>query len=53
MIQAKRMEAFGTSIFTEIKKMKEEFIQRTGKEVIDFSIGSPYFVYTSGFKMPT
>ena len=41
MIQAKRMEAFGTSIFTEIKKMKEEFIQRTGKEVIDFSIGSP------------
>lgn len=41
MIQTKRMEAFGTSIFTEIKKMKEDYIAQTGNDVIDFSIGSP------------
>ncbi|MGM9947262.1 aminotransferase class I/II-fold pyridoxal phosphate-dependent enzyme [Floccifex sp.] len=41
MIHTKRMEAFQTSIFTNIKKMKEEYIQRTGNTVIDFSIGSP------------
>ena len=35
MIQAKRMEAFGTSIFTEIKKMKEEEIKVTDGETVE------------------
>lgn len=47
MIHTKRMEAFQTSIFTNIKKMKEEYIQRTGNNVIDFSIGSPNIAPTS------
>ena len=38
---SKRMDAFGTSIFTELKAMKLAYMEETGKEPIDFSIGSP------------
>lgn len=40
-IRSKRMEVFKPSIFTDLKLMKQEYTKRTGKETIDFSIGSP------------
>lgn len=39
--KSKRMDAFSTSIFTELKKMKLDYTKRTGRETIDFSVGSP------------
>lgn len=41
MKSSKKMANFGTSIFTELKKLKEDYQNRTGKDPIDFSIGSP------------
>lgn len=41
MYKAKKMNEFGTSIFTELKIMKQEYTEKTGKDTIDFSIGSP------------
>lgn len=41
MFGAKKMNEFGTSIFTELKQMKQEYTKKTGKDTIDFSIGSP------------
>ena len=37
---AKRMDRFGTSIFTVLLEMKKEKLKR-GEEVIDLSIGTP------------
>ena len=37
---AKRMDRFGTSIFTDLLEMKKEKLKR-GEEVIDLSIGTP------------
>ena len=37
---SKRMERFGTSIFTVLLEMKKEKL-RKGEEVIDLSIGTP------------
>ena len=41
MYRAKKMDYFNTSIFTELKEMKQAYVERTGQEPIDFSIGSP------------
>ena len=40
MYRAKKMDYFNTSIFTELKEMKQAYAERTGQEPIDFSIGS-------------
>ena len=40
-IPSKRMEVFAPSIFTELKEMKLDYTKRTGKDTIDFSVGSP------------
>ena len=37
---AKRMDRFGTSLFTVLLEMKKEKLKR-GEEVIDLSIGTP------------
>lgn len=42
MIQiADRMKAIQPSVFSELLEEKEKYEKRTGKEVIDFSLGSP------------
>ncbi|MBB5183354.1 aminotransferase class I/II-fold pyridoxal phosphate-dependent enzyme [Catenisphaera adipataccumulans] len=38
---AKRMDMFQESIFTTLKDKKTEYTKKTGKDPIDFSIGSP------------
>lgn len=38
---AKRMDMFQESIFTTLKETKLKYTEKTGKETIDFSIGSP------------
>lgn len=32
MYKAKKMNEFGTSIFTELKIMKQEYTEKTGKD---------------------
>ena len=41
MKRAKRMDLFQSSIFTELKNMKLDYMKRTGNTTIDFSVGSP------------
>ncbi len=38
---ANRMKLFHTSVFTELREEKEKIEKETGKNVIDFSLGSP------------
>lgn len=40
-IKSKRMEVFKPSIFTGLKYLKQDYTKKTGKDTIDFSIGSP------------
>lgn len=39
MKRAKRMDLFQSSIFTELKNMKLDYMKRTGNTTIDFSVG--------------
>lgn len=41
MRTANKMNHFQTSIFTELKIMKQKYKERTGADTIDFSIGAP------------
>ena len=40
-IKSKRMEVFKPSVFTGLKYLKQDYTKKTGKDTIDFSIGSP------------
>lgn len=40
-IKSKRMEVFKPSVFAGLKYLKQDYTKKTGKDTIDFSIGSP------------